>query len=101
MANDTLPNHNPYGQLIPSYGSLSQDEREAFEDIQAEVNAALYTTPEDQTSRFLESQPYTATAFAQIASWLTQANDHDGAELVERFARDFARYEATVITERK
>jgi hypothetical protein len=76
---------------------LPQELNEVQADISLEVSAALETPPEDITRRFLESQPYTATALAQIASWLEQSGDSDGAAMVERFAYLFSRHEATTI----
>lgn len=70
----------------------------AVEDtINSEVTAALATPLETLTDRFVSNQPYTATAFAQIAVWLRDNDDPKGAALVEQFARQFAKHEATTL----
>lgn len=83
--------------IAPSFGALTAEERDAHELIQAAVNAALSTPVEPPTETYVSNQPYTATALAQISVWLRDNGDEVGAAMLERFAREFARHEATTI----
>ena len=76
--------------------SLSADESAALEDITVEVNDALSGLL-TQTDDFCAPQPYTAVGIAQIAIWCRVRGDDRGAEMLEAFAREFARHEATIV----
>lgn len=82
---------------------LTADQATCLEEIEQAVNAALLepTVGDLQaTERAISAtgQSYTASVLAALAAWTRiDCDDEVGAAMLERFAREFARHEATVI----
>lgn len=83
--------------------SLTSDQQACHSEIEQAVNAALLNPSEGDiraTERAISAtgQQYTASVLAALAAWTRfDCEDEIGAAMLERFAREFARHEATVV----
>lgn len=86
-----------WDHAAPTYGQLSAEEREAHAEIQGSVNHTLEQPVSAKCDAFVASHAHTADALAEMAVWLRANEDESGARMLERFAREMARHEATIV----
>lgn len=86
--------HEPYQP--PAVAALSSEERAIHADYEQAINAALAAPVDPATDAHCGRHGSTAETLARMAAWARSLDDHDGAALLERYAREMARHEATI-----
>jgi hypothetical protein len=92
------------GDSIPSLAApLTEDQQSVHEEIVSHITT-MHAVPEIATNRADKAVSagrctYTSELLACLAEWHRHVGDNDeiGARMLERFARDFAAHEATVV----